>query len=443
MDWKFLLSKRRLGRTDSGDIDARSPFQRDYDRIVFCSAFRRLQDKTQVFPLAESDYVRTRLTHSIEVSCVGRSLGTLVGAEVLKKVPIDGLTPHDFGSVVAAACLAHDIGNPPFGHSGEDAIQNWFQTRGKSFLKNLKSDEQEDFLKFEGNAQGFRVLTRLQNPQNNGGLQLTHAVLGTFSKYPRASVVHNMEDSKNVSEKKFGFFVADARNFEEIAAALGLKKKASGAWSRHPLAFLTEAADDICYRIVDFEDGFRLGRVTFSEVEQPLRDIVFRDASGRVQRRYNKLADQRAKIEMLRAMAINILVQASVRVFCKHSKQILNGEFEESLLSKVPFKRQLKNIEKLSFEKIYATTPVAQIESAGFEVLGGLLDRIVPVLTRETSKLSASDKKLLQLIPQQFRSGQNFAEYLYHATDFIAGMTDSYAVTLYRRLMGIELPRGS
>lgn len=443
MDWKLLFSKQRIGRKDAGEIDARSPFQRDYDRIVFSSAFRRLQDKTQVFPLAESDYVRTRLTHSIEVSCVGRSLGTLLGAEVLKKQQFDGTTPQDFGNIVAAACLAHDIGNPPFGHSGEDAIQTWFQTRGRNYLTNLKQAEKEDFLNFEGNAQGFRVLTRLQNPHNLGGLQLTYAVLGAFSKYPRRSVVHSMQGSKNVSEKKFGFFSADAASFEEIAEGLGLKRKARDAWSRHPLAFLTEAADDICYRIVDFEDGFRLGRVLFSDVEPPLKEIAFKAASNRAQIRYKKLDDHRAKIEMLRAMAINALVHSAVRVFCEHLKQILNGEFEYSLLAEVPFRKQLKVIEKLSLERIYATPPVALIETAGFEVLGGLLDRVVPVLTREADKLSAADTKFLQLIPQQFRGGHSKAENLYHATDFVAGMTDSYAVTLYRRLRGIELPRGS
>jgi len=443
MDWTTLFSEQRLGRTDSESVDARSPFQRDYDRIVFSSAFRRLQDKTQVFPLAESDYVRTRLTHSIEVSCVGRSLGTLVGAEVLKKHKVDGVTAQDVGNIVAAASLAHDIGNPPFGHSGEDAIRNWFETRGKSYLSHLKPAEKEDFLKFEGNAQGFRVLTRLQNPHNRGGLQLTYAVLAAFSKYPRQSIVPGMQGSKDVSEKKFGFFSVDSTSFKEIAEGLGLKTKGANAWSRHPLAFLTEAADDICYRIVDFEDGFRLGRVSFSEVEQPLKEIALKTASRESQARYKKVGDERAKIEMLRAMAINTLVHAAVEVFFKHSNKILNGEFANSLLSRVPYQQQIKVIEKVSSEKVYATQPVAQIETAGFEVLGGLLDRVVPAVTHDSEKLSPAEKKLLQLIPPQFRYGATNIASLHNATDFVAGMTDSYAVTLYRRLRGIELPRGS
>ena len=390
MDWTTLFSKQRLGRKDSGSVDARSPFQRDYDRIVFSSAFRRLQDKTQVFPLAESDYVRTRLTHSIEVSCVGRSLGTLVGAQVLKEHKVEAVTAQDVGDIVAAASLAHDIGNPPFGHSGEDAIRNWFETRGKSYLSGMQPAEQEDLLKFEGNAQGFRALTRLQNPDNRGGLQLTYAVLGAFSKYPRQSIVPGMQGSKDVGEKKFGFFSVDSPSFKEIAKGLGLKIKAANAWSRHPLAFLTEAADDICYRIVDFEDGFRLGRVSFSEVEQPLKEIAFKTASRESQTRYKIARDEHAQIEMLRAMAINTLVHAAVEVFSNNSKKILNGEFAASLLSKVPYRKPIRVIQKLSSEKIYATRPVAQIETAGFEVLGGLLDRVVPVLTRDPERLSAA-----------------------------------------------------
>jgi dGTPase len=443
MDWTKLLSRQRLGRRDSGSMHARSPFQRDYDRIVFSSAFRRLQDKTQVFPLAESDYVRTRLTHSIEVSCVGRSLGTLVGTELLKTHHVTGITAQDVGNIVAAASLAHDIGNPPFGHSGEDAIRHWFETRGKQYLSDLKPAEKEDFLKFEGNAQGFRVLTRLQNPHNRGGLQLTYAVLGAFSKYPRQSIVPGMQGSKDVSEKKFGFFSVDYSSFREIAEGLGLTAKGANAWSRHPLAFLTEAADDICYRIVDFEDGFRLGRVSFSEVEQPLTEIAFENAGRESQSRYRRVSDERAKIEMLRALAINTLVHAAVEVFLKHSNKILDGQFGNSLLSRVPYRKQIKVIEKLSHEKVYATQPVAQIETAGFEVLGGLLERIVPVLTRDTKKLSSAEQKLLQVIPPQFRNGPRNNSGLHNATDFVAGMTDSYAVTLYRRLRGIELPKGS
>lgn len=235
MDWNLLLSTERLGRGKEASQDARSEFQRDYDRIVYSSAFRRLQDKTQVFPLAESDYVRTRLTHSIEVSCVGRSLGTLAGSFVRKKEKFTDdprFHPQEFGNVVAAACLAHDIGNPPFGHSGEEAIRQWFRERGKDYLADLPDEQAEDLRRFEGNAQGFRVLGRLQNRVDGGGMQLTHAVLAAFSKYPRRSYLPAFDGTKKVSEKKFGFVVGDEEWFSKVATGTGLIGKIDGAWWR-------------------------------------------------------------------------------------------------------------------------------------------------------------------------------------------------------------------
>ena len=242
MQWSDLLSTQRLGREGNPAADVRSEFQRDFDRIVYSSAFRRLQDKTQVFPLAESDYVRTRLTHSIEVSSVGRSLGRLVGEMVEKRKANGGVDAREFGNIVAAACLAHDIGNPPFGHSGEEAMRAWFEGEGEQFLKGLGAAERQDFQRFEGNAQGFRVLTRLQNAVNRGGLQMTYAVLGAYTKYPRTAFVPELSMSKKVSEKKFGICVEDEPNFATIAGGIGLVNKTRGAWSRHPLAFLMVAA---------------------------------------------------------------------------------------------------------------------------------------------------------------------------------------------------------
>jgi dGTPase len=254
MEWSRLISGKRLGLKHSNPVEiGRSVYQRDYDAIVFSSSFRRLQDKAQVFPLAKSDYVRTRLTHSLEVSCVGRSLGQLIGEYLKKKKELPSqLAPADIGSIVAAACLAHDIGNPPFGHNGEKAIQGWFKAEaGQSVLTGLTAHEKADFENFEGNAQGFRILTRLQNTDNEGGLQLTCATLGTFTKYPRPSKVscgkHPTHSGRGF--KKHGYFVGEAKMFEEVAAEVGLirrHQKCSG-WFRHPLVFLVEAADDICY----------------------------------------------------------------------------------------------------------------------------------------------------------------------------------------------------
>lgn len=448
MDWKQLLSIERLGRdqektTDEKTTDVRSEFQRDYDRIVFSSAFRRLQDKTQVFPLAESDYVRTRLTHSVEVSCVGRSLGTLAGSIVIERSGLNDFQAQEFGNIVAAACLAHDIGNPPFGHSGEDAIKTWFEGPGMSYLKDLAPEQKQDFLKFEGNAQGFRVLSRLQNKINGGGLQLTYAVLGAYGKYPRRAHISSLEGSEKVSEKKFGFVTGDEEWFVKVAEGLGLKRKLDGAWSRHPLAFLMEAADDICYRIVDLEDGHRLGRVTFKEAEDLLKPIAFPKRT-RISSSYRDIdeIDDKGKFEYLRAKVINSLILDAVLVFEKNYEKLMQGTLEQDLMSQSKFSNELKAIKELSRKKVYVAPNVLHIEAAGFEVLGGLLDKVVPALVGTDGSRSSAEKKILEIIPEQFRKGKTHYECLLHATDFVSGMTDSFAVTLYRRLRGIELPRG-
>lgn len=442
MEWTKLLSTTRLGRDDTQSADVRTEYQRDYDRIVYSSAFRRLQDKTQVFPLAESDYVRTRLTHSIEVSCVGRSLGTLAGNFVNRSYKT-GVLPQEFGNIVAAACLAHDIGNPPFGHSGEEAIRGWFNEHGEGFLKGLSPNQKADFLNFEGNAQGFRVLSRLQNSVDRGGLQLTYAVLGTYGKYPRRAYIPQLATSTNVSEKKFGFVSADAVSFETIAKALGLVKKQKGAWSRHPLAFLMEAADDICYRIIDLEDGHRLGRVSFRETEELLKPVAFGSTEVPKKGSYALIDDESGKVEYLRARAINSLISEVVSAFEQNYEAIIAGSFENDLLSQTKYITDMNAIKVLSKKKVYATPTVLHIEAAGFEVIGGLLQKIVPALVAADSVRTAAEKKTLELVPTAFvKKGKSQYEKLLGATDYVSGMTDSYAVTLYRRMRGIELPRG-
>lgn len=440
MQWKQLLSTERLGR-GTEPSDARSHYQRDYDRIVFSSAFRRLQDKTQVFPLAESDYVRTRLTHSMEVSCVGRSLGTLVGSKVLEREKLDDVYPQEFGNIVAAACLAHDIGNPPLGHSGEEAIRAWFKGPGGGVLGGLSEQEAEDFRAFEGNAQGFRVLGRLQNKIDGGGLQLTYAVLGAYTKYPRRSLVPGFSKSKKVSEKKFGFVAEDEPWFAKVAAGIGLVEKQPGAWARHPLAFLMEAADDICYRIVDLEDGHRLRRVTFEQTEHLLKPLAFEPGEDPAKGSYGGIADDKGRVEYLRARAINTLILDAVRVFEENYEAIMAGAFEDDLMTRSRFANELKAIKDLSKKDVYSAPHVLQVEAAGFEVLAGLLERVVPALTKGDQG-SAADRKVLELVPDQFKRGKSRYERLLGATDFVSGMTDSYAVSLYRRLLGIELPRG-
>ena len=439
MDWKLLTSTKRLGREMTpSQSDARSEYLRDWDRIVYSSAFRRLQDKTQVFPLAESDYVRTRLTHSIEVSSVGRSLGTLCGDFILKTLPVLDMVAQDFGSIVAAACLAHDIGNPPFGHSGEDAIQSWFSLHGETFLKQLSDSERLDLLKFEGNAQGFRLITRLQSSINRGGFQLTYAVLAAYGKYPRGSMMLNRTTS-HVSEKKFGYYTQDADNFHTVAVGTGLIVKSDGAYARHPLAFLMEAADDICYGIVDLEDGHRLGRITFTEAHDLLWPIAF-PVGENTSSSYTLIDDKAGKIEYLRARAIGNLIGATVEVFKANYAEIMQGRFESDLVGQCKFSSNLEKISDLSISQIYTTPTVLQIEAAGFEILGGLLGKFVPALLTSKSERSKAQKKLVQIMPEQFAVDGTAYDQLLGVTDYISGMTDSFALTLFRRLNGIELP---
>jgi dGTPase len=446
MDWKNLLSWERLWKKDEHEDPERSAFQRDFDRIVFSSSFRRLQDKTQVFPMAESDYVRTRLTHSIEVSSVGRSLGKKAGNHIKGELEKLRLVPAHVGEIVAAACLAHDIGNPPFGHSGEEAIADWFKSN-PDVLDGLSPVQREDLLKFEGNAQGFRQLTRLQHRHNKGGMQITHAVLGAFTKYPRQSLVDGLPAGKRVSEKKHGFFDQDRATFEEVAAKLGLERKAVGAWARHPLAFLVEAADDICYHIVDFEDGHRLGRVTFQEAADHLRPIAFPKERPEEKTTYPTIdeGDKVARVQYLRAQAIGTLIGAAATAFSDNLAKMLDGHLEQGLMDLTPYAKQLAEIKKLSFEKVYGSPKVVQIEAAGFEVVAGLLRFLVPAMLADAKNRSKRQEKVMQLVPPEYAAiAEKGTKYdrLLAATDFVSGMTDTYALSLYRKLMGMELPQG-
>ncbi len=450
MKWKELLSSRRLGRQEPYDTRGRSPFQRDHDRIVFSSAFRRLQDKTQVFPLSHVDYVRTRLTHSLEVSCVGRSLGLAVGDVVSERHGLEPTFASDLGSIVAAACLAHDIGNPPFGHSGEEAIRHWFSTHpmGEKVLEELSPGQREEFLNFEGNAQGFRILSRLQHPNNQGGLQITHATLGALTKYPRPAWVEGLKSLQGgVSLKKFSYFGSEGDYFSEVAEALGLLKKAPGVWCRHPLAFLVEAADDICYHFIDFGDGFRLGHVHYSEVEELLFGVLGPDKQG-VLERMKGFREEKDRIEYLVGRAISRMIAQVSQVFIDSEESILKGEFDVELITKTSAFAVLEEIKKLSIHKVYSAREVVEVEAAGYEVLGGLLSLLVPALqdcaVRKKGASLRRSEKLLQLVPSQFLGPDGSPsrepyQRLLRITDFISGMTDSYAVAFHSKISGRTL----
>lgn len=460
MRWEKLLSSKILGydkidKTNNPSYDGRSAFQKDFDRVVFSSAFRRLQDKTQVFPLPESDFVHTRLTHSLEVSCVGRSLGNLVGEKIIQRHPRlkKNFTKFHFGEIVAAACLAHDIGNPPFGHSGEDAISDYFKTGNGKPLEEKINDEKKwnDLIKFEGNAQGFRIISQLQNPNVEGGLRLTHATLATFTKYPKESFLRSSQATTTTAVKqpkiykKFGFFQSEKNIFQTVAEEVGLTKKTkeknSFFWCRHPLAFLVEAADDICYRIMDLEDGSHLGLVSFEETENLLKPLI-----GKTKLKLYNTRDEKEKIGYLRAKAITLLVEQLAKAFIDNEEQILAGNFESELISVISSRKPLEVIEKVSVEKIYSYKTVIEREAVGYEVLGGLLDIFVSALLDfSNEKHSHRTKTIIKLFPQQFELAKNpeedFYSKLLQITDFISGMTDTFAVSLYRKLKGISLPQ--
>ena len=449
MNWNRLLSRARLGIAGQrATSEARTDFQRDFDRIVFSSAFRRLQDKTQVFPLSQSDYVRTRLTHSLEVSSVGRTLGTKVGESIIRRHHLHGVYPQDFGAIVAAACLAHDIGNPPFGHAGEDAIRLWFETSatGQQILAQLNPAQQQDFLCFEGNAQGFRVIARLQSPDNRGGMQLTCATLGTFTKYPRASWLQDLQPA-GITFRKFGFFQEDYDLFAEVAEQLGLQPVAPGAWYRHPLAYLVEAADDICYRIIDIEDAFRLKQLGYEEVHDLLIPLT---GDTQVVGKLKGITQAKEKIEYLRAKAIGHIIDQVHECFMASEEIILSGGLHEELLDVIPAAPAMQALKVCAEAKVYVSRPVIEIEAAGFEVLGGLLQAFITTVNDLAGRgvgAASRSRMLIHLIPQQFVGSKrephsDLYRRVLAITDFVAGMTDSYAVTLFKKITGISLPTG-
>ncbi len=450
MQWPKLLCADRLGAKRSADAEPqRSPFQRDSDRIIFSSAFRRLQDKTQVFPLADNDYVRTRLTHSLEVSSVGRSLATIVGTAICERGELPGIHASDFGAIVSAAALAHDLGNPPLGHSGEDAIRVWFEKSpvAADARAPLRKIEQQDLANFEGNAQGFRVLTRLQMP-DNPGLRLTLATLGAYTKYSIESLVPEKgRIHEGASTKKFGFFQSEREFITEVADRCGLIRRTPlhAWWTRHPLAFLVEAADDICYRLVDFEDGFRLGYLSYDEVRDAFVRVIGDPSAGD---RADKISEEKARIEFLRARAIGAAVEQTAAVFLEKESAILSGEFDRPLIDHIPAGQELEAIKLRSIATIYATTRGVEIEAAGFAVLGGLLDDFVGAVSdvaRRAKHASPRSLKLLRLVPEQSigpnrEPDPNPYQRMLRMIDFVSGMTDSYAVSLFKKIRGISLP---
>lgn len=441
MDWKQLLTPKRLGKTEPEDRQLdRTPFQRDYDRLVFSSPFRRLKDKTQVFSLPKNDYIRTRLIHSLEVSCVGRSLGRIVGDEIVKRHSLDkhGFSASDFGDIVSAACLAHDIGNPPFGHAGEDAIrtgfESWYSAANHQAEKLLSNPQKADFNLFEGNAQGFRILTKLEMQPRKGGMQLTCPTLAAFTKYPRESFIpkSTLNGYSGRSVKKYGFFQAEKDLFAEVAKTVGLIQHNNTAWwSRHPLAFLVEAADDICYSIVDVEDGYRMGYISFDEATSLLNEIAKIDLNDANE-------SDAEKVKRLRAAAINKLIKEATEIFLANEQDILAGKFDEDLLSQSKcYKNHLQVIAERTRSSVFQHPDVVGIQIAGYEVLGKLFAEFVDAVLHTSKK----GKLVYHMLPEEYRPAPEEDTYnkILRITDYISGMTDSYATSIFQKFSGISL----
>lgn len=440
MEWNKLICTIRLGLEDYHDPKEqdRTEFQRDYDRLVFSAPFRRLQNKTQVFPLPNTIFVHNRLTHSLEVSCVGRSIGNRVSKFLKEKYGSD-ISEHvdDLGSIVSAACLAHDMGNPPFGHSGETAISSYFSEGAGMALKDkygITDEQWADFTHFDGNANAFRLLTHRFEGRRNGGFVLTYPTLLSIVKYPY--IAADVKGKKN----KFGFFQDDFDTYKKIADYLGIKKKADGKYSRHPLVYLVEAADDICYEIMDIEDALKMRLLDKDETFNLLLAFFPEDRQERIKNRMTYVDDVNEQVAYLRSCVIGVLIEECSDVFLKNEEKILAGEFEGSLIDYVSDRvsNAYKECQRISFNKIYKSKEVVDIEIAGYNIIYTLIDKEIEAVFNADKAYS---KQLLARIPSQFAvSAESPYERILAVLDHVSGMTDVYALDLYRKIQGISLP---
>ena len=443
MDWEKLLSLKRVGDTEKRERknqdETRLGFEVDYDRIIFSSEFRSLQDKTQVVPLSSDDFVHTRLTHSLEVSVVGRSLGRKVGMKILEKHPalrdVHGYQANDFGAIVASASLAHDIGNPPFGHSGEKSIGQFFISgKGKEFSNDLTEKQYQDLCDFEGNANGFKILTQSRTGRE-GGLRLSYATLGAFVKYPKESLP--IKPTTNVSHKKYGFFQSELNVFNDIAKELGLKKDDTGSYIRHPLAYLVEAADDICYTIIDFEDGINLGLIEEEFALEYLINLV-RDSINT--EKYHQLNNTTDRISYLRALSINTLINECIGIFMNNEEKIIQGVFQSSLLERSKYKAQISDIIKISVENIYESKEVIEKEIAGYNLISVLLESYITAANNvHAGNPNSYDKLILNLLPDTIDINKSDLYYrILEICHYIASFSDSQALLIYKKITANE-----
>ncbi|NOQ25017.1 MAG: deoxyguanosinetriphosphate triphosphohydrolase [Bacteroidales bacterium] len=444
MNWDKLLSAKRLGlenREFKNTDEIRSQFQRDYDRIIFSSPFRRLQNKTQVFPLPGSVFVHNRLTHSLEVASVGRSLANLVAQQLKQRSDIKNKEIlNELGSIVSSACLAHDMGNPPFGHAGEEAISRYFtEGKGTKFKNAVSPDEWKDLTHFEGNANALRLLTHQFMGRRNGGFALTYSTLASLIKYPYGS--NGMLKGK----KKFGYFQAEKETFLKIANELELKKISDEPlrYARHPLVYLVEAADDICYEIMDIEDAHKLKiidtQATFDLLMGFFDEEIDKKFFTNKNEIFKEVTDINEQVAYLRASVIGKLTNDSAQVFLKKHDKILKGEFNIGLIDGLEgrSKDAFETCKSVAIEQIYNYRSVVKIELTGFNVIGTLLDEFITAIFSPDNDYS---KKILSILPLQYSvDGHSFYKRAMSIIDFVSGMTDLYAVELYKDIKGMNL----
>ena len=431
------------------NIVSRTDFQRDFDRIIFSSAFRRLQNKTQVFPLPGSVFVHNRLTHSLEVSSVGRSLGSLAGEFIVQNFENE-LTEdsknfylYNLNNVIAAACLCHDIGNPAFGHSGEDAIASFFEKNESELKPKFTEKEWADLVNFEGNANAIRILTHKQTGKDEGGTQLTYTTLASIAKYPCEAIA---KKKGHVNRKKFGFFQSEKQTFLNIANAtkMMVESEEPTIFKRHPFVWLVEAADDICYNIIDMEDAHRLGIISTADCENLFMDLIQSVNEKDAKRSAEKLllfSNKNERISYLRAKVINALINKSTELYQQNFSEIIDGTLNKALLDIFKSESEsFQEVERFSIEKIYGHRSVVEIENAGYNVMYELLNHFIPPIIKEKSERKGFEKKALQLIPSQFiyEDGTVYEKVL-GVLDFVSGMTDNFATDLYRKIKGIDI----
>lgn len=444
MEWDKLISGKRLGMEDLylPQTDDRSVFLRDYDRLIFSAPFRRLQNKTQVFPLPGSVFVHNRLTHSLEVASVGRSLGNNVSKELIQKYPhLANTNIVEIGNIVSTACLAHDMGNPPFGHSGEKAISAYFSEGKGQYLKPMLEAENPahwtDIINFEGNANAFRLLAHKFQGRRNGGFAMTYSTLASIAKYPYSSVYA-------AGKHKFGFFESEAQTFAEIADELGMRKLSAPGeplkYARYPLVYLVEAADDICYLLMDLEDAHKLRLFSTEETKELMMSFLTDERKARAESICKMVTDGNEQVAYLRSKLVGLLISECTKVFMDNENAILNGEFQGTLIkhiSETP-RNAYRRCAELSVDRIYRSKDVLDVELAGFRIISQLLDLMTDAVMHPEKEYS---KLLIGRVSNQYEiNDQSLYIKILAVLDYISGMTDVYALDVYRKINGNSLP---